>query len=529
MNLLTDQWIPVRLLDSDRADKVTLRGLLCGEERWELCLPRDDMELAAMQLLICITQALLTPKDAAELRSRIAKPISTAEYDTAVKPIADWFCLDHPQHPFMQVRGVKADKPTPMDKLLAGLTGATNCCFVNESDLAARLCSGCTAIALFNQATCTPGFGGGFKDPLRGGTPVTTLVQGPHLRQTVWLNVIHEIELNRHIPWHSATENQEPTWIEPIKSATIPAQSIGLVRGLFWQPAYIELRAPVKSKAACSCCGMESKFSYTEFSKAKFSSYSVDGTWPHPHSARIFELNAKTVKGKKFKEHQLDEYFASFSSIAPVWTQLNRFVDQMFPRTTNDGYEPAAVVLQSKTLYGTDAKKLNLAIGGYRRSKASIVGRCHEVYTLNHGWSQHSDVIRKIVAQGVKFKEVLTGALYLFSNGMKDQKTKKVIAKGLGEKLKIYRTAESQFYRATEHIMQNTLSNIDFITPGLVFAEMEQELEKTCRSLFNDAVRPYLNDPELVRTMSIARRSLEKNLAALTPQKGGTYGTQQAP
>ncbi|NTV45950.1 MAG: type I-E CRISPR-associated protein Cse1/CasA [Chlorobiales bacterium] len=514
MNLLTDQWIPVRLLEGGTPQKLLLRELLCGEEKWELCLPRDDMELAAMQLLICITQALLTPKDLAELRNRVVKPITGAEYDEAVKPFAEWFVLNHPKQPFMQVCGVKAEKPTPMDKLLAGLTGATNCCFVNEPDLAARLCPGCTAIALFNQATCTPGFGGGFKDPLRGGTPVTTLVQGPYLRATVWLNVLHEIELNRLIPWHSATKKQEPTWIEPIKSGAIPAQKIGLIRGLFWQPAYIELRAPVKSINACSCCGLESELYFEEFNKAKFSSYSVEGTWPHPHSAKILEVNAKAVKGKRFKEHLLNEYFVSFTTTAPVWTYLNRFVEQMFPRTVNDGYEPAAVVLQSRTL----SKKLNLAIGGYRRSKASIVGRCHEVYTLNHGWNQHSDVIRKLVVFGLNYKNTLVESLKIFSNGLKDMRAKKVIAKGLGEKFKIYSVAESQFYRATELSIQNTLSNINFEEPGPAFIEIGFEFEKICRELFDEAVRPYRNDPELVRTMAIARNTLKNKLATLKPQ-----------
>ena len=112
MNLLTEEWIPVRLLEGGTPRKISLRGLLCGEEKWELCLPRDDMELAALQLLICITQALLTPKDGKALLARIARPIEENEYEIAVKNLNDWFRLDHPQHPFMQVKGVAAKDPT---------------------------------------------------------------------------------------------------------------------------------------------------------------------------------------------------------------------------------------------------------------------------------------------------------------------------------------------------------------------------------------------------------------------------------
>lgn len=264
MNLLTDQWIPIRPLTGGRAEKISLQDLLCEEKRWELCLPRDDMELAALQLLICTTQALFTPKDTEELKRHIAKPIASEIYNASAKKFSFWFQLDHPTTPFMQVRGVQAKEVTPMDKLLAGLTGATNSCFVNQAGLAGGLCGGCAAIALFNQASCAPSFGGGFKAGLRGSSPITTLIQGDHLRRTVWLNILNGDELSRTLlSWHgdSAT-SQKPTWVEPIKGGeTIPAQRIGLIRGLFWQPAHIELLPPVAAKL-CSSCGCRTDSAY---------------------------------------------------------------------------------------------------------------------------------------------------------------------------------------------------------------------------------------------------------------------------
>ena len=88
MNLLIEKWIPVRPLPTGAMKKISLKELLCGNEAWELCLPRDDMELAAVQLLICMTQVLLTPKSLDELKRRIAKPLTDADYDAAIKPCA---------------------------------------------------------------------------------------------------------------------------------------------------------------------------------------------------------------------------------------------------------------------------------------------------------------------------------------------------------------------------------------------------------------------------------------------------------
>jgi CRISPR system Cascade subunit CasA len=512
MNLLTDQWIPVLPLDGGGIEKITLQRLLCEGGKWELCLPRDDMELAAMQLLICITQAILTPKDSIELRSRIAKPIAAAQYETAMKPVEEWFRLDHPEHPFMQVRGVAAKDPTPMDKLLAGLTGATNSCFVNQAGMADGLCGGCTAIVLFNQASCAPSFGGGFKAGLRGNSPVTTLVQGDHLRRTIWLNVVAEEELTRAFPWHGETAVQKPTWFEPIKGGeTIPAQRIGLIRGLLWQPAHVELLPPFTGES-CSCCGCRTDVVYTAFNKAKFS-YTVGGTWPHPHSPRIMTS----------KKGEMEEKFAAFTTSAPSWTQLSRFVvQQQIDATNAEGQQPAAVILQARKIYGTESRKLHLLVGGYRNNQASVLERRHEVFTLNHGWDSNTNVIHHLVSLGRGYRDALYKAIYVFVNGVKD-------VKGAG--IKINQAADTQFYRRSEPAVEETLARIDFADPAPELDRMKKSLKRIAEDLFEESVRPYLNDPELIRTLAVARRTLHKHLNNLEPQqdKGGDNGTTAAP
>ncbi len=520
MNLLIDEWIPVRQLSGGGAEKITLQELLCGEKRWEICLPRDDMELAALQLLICITQVMITPETPEILKHRIAKHLDSKDFEAAIRPFENWFRLDHSEYPFMQVKGVSASKITPMDKLMAGLTGATSCCFVNEPNLADKLCAGCTSIALFNQATCTPGFGGGFKEPLRGGTPITTLVQGKHLRQTIWLNVLNNSEIIKFMPWHHSSNRQLPTWMEPLQPGIIPAQKIGLARGLFWQPAHVELLPPVEADSFCTCCGNHTSRVYTGFKTAKFSSYSVQDTWPHPHSPQTTELK---------KDSSIESKFISFNLTAPAWTQLTRFVVQLLPQVKKEGYEPAAVVVQSKKLYGQQAHKLHLLVGGYVRKKASIVNRRHEIFTLNHGWDRHTKAITDIVALGIAYKAAITGALYFFCKPPKDKKNKNNNLKGLGEKIGLPKVAEIQFYRRSEPTIENTLACIDFVNPEPELTKMRGELKHIAEMLFDESVHPYRNDPELLRTLATARKVLRKHLRNIEPQqdKGGDNGTTE--
>ena len=495
MNLLTAAWIPVRPLPAGTETKVTLRRLLCEDGRWELSLPRDDMELAALQMLVCMAQVFFTPKDTAELKQRIMSPLPPETFSSGCAPYQDWFQLNHPDNPFMQVRDVKAKDPTPVDKLLAGLTGATNSCFVNEPDIGTCLCGGCVSIALFNQANNAPSFGGGFKGSLRGGAPITTLVQGEHLRQTIWLNVLSEDSLTESLPWYRETQRQKPTWVDPIKSReNVAAQKIGLLRGLFWQPAHIELMPSVEMHA-CSCCGADNEKVFHSFNKAKFN-YTVAGLWPHPHGPRISTL----------KKGEQEERFVSFTTTAPAWTQLSRFVVQKeIGDGKVEGQTPAAVVRQAQRL----VRNLRLIVGGYRNKQASILDRRHESIFINDGWSDHTATINDLVGLATGYRDALNKALYVFFNGFKE-------IKGAG--VKVHEIAKDQFYRRSEDTVLDTLGSIDFSDPAPTLLAMGEKLHRIVENLFNESVRPYLSDPELVRTVAVSRKTLWKHLKALKPQ-----------
>ena len=218
MNLLKDPWIPVRANGGMGAfHLLTYQQLLCETGNWQASLPRDDMELACVQLLICMTQVMFIPEDNKTLRERIAKPLATEDFAAGQQPCKDWFDLDHPLQPFMQARGVKAEEETPIQKLLIGLPEGNNHAFFNEAGEVRHLSGGLTAIALFNLASNCPSFGGGFKGSLRGGAPITTLVYGTDLRETVWRNVLTRPRIQERQIGIPGFEQDQPTWVKPIQ------------------------------------------------------------------------------------------------------------------------------------------------------------------------------------------------------------------------------------------------------------------------------------------------------------------------
>ncbi|PIJ49774.1 type I-E CRISPR-associated protein Cse1/CasA [Erwinia sp. OLTSP20] len=499
MRLLIDPWIPVRPAAGGASEHITLQQLLCDPQQRLLSLPRDDMELAASQLLISIVQILWPPGDLNQLVARLVKPLSPEEFLAGIEDYIADFDLSHPHYPFMQVKGVMAKDVTGMDKLMVGLTGSTCCAFVNQPGQGEALCAGCSAIALFNQASNAPGFGGGFKSGLRGGTPITTLVQQPCLRTTVWANVLTQQNLDKHYPQWQTQDKHDFTWRQPITSnQQIYAHHIGLARGLFWQPAHIELLAP-GSGGTCSACGGEVTQRYHGFLKAKFN-FTVTDFWLHPHSPSVMQS----------KKGQTEQRYIGFSTEAPCWTQIGRLLIRHQLEQKQEGRRPALVVEQARELVG-DANRLYLSIGGYRNNQAAILERRHEVMVFNQGWERHLNVINEIVQAGDSYRLALRKALYIFAEGMREKGIK-------GAGVAVHLKAEPRYYRQTNLIITPLLATINYQQPQAALNKLHRQLFELCQRLFDDATLPYSHQPELILTLAFTRRILNKNLFALNAQ-----------
>jgi len=483
MNLLVDDWIPVQ--HQGIFKHISLKTVLTQDEPWQISLPRDDMEIACLQLLVSLTQVLFIPKDGCELKVRIKQPITETEYVDAVEGRVEWFEMDHSEHPFMQVRGVKATELTDMAKLFAGLTGSTSSTFINEPNLASKLCSSCTVLGLFNQAMNCPGFGGGFKASLRGSAPISTLILGDDLRQTLWQNVLCKSTLDDVMPWYEATKNEKPNWVEVVKPGQkISAHETGLLRGLFWQPAHIEL-VREEGSGVCDCCGNENQ-RYIGFNKEKFV-YEFSGVWPHPHGPRVYKL----AKGER------EEKFLSFTTNAPSWTLLNQFLIK--EDLEREGRTPAPVVTQARNI-SLNNGMLHLMVGGYRNNQASILERRHELFSIAKDWQNNDELISRIVDTGLAYKTELRKKLYGFFK-----------ATGAA----VQDPAENRFYKQTEPLVHDMLRNMNFKEKKAAFDDYHQQLHETTRDIFNQVTEPYQNEPKMIQALAIARRGLNKSLAAL--------------
>lgn len=416
MNLLTDPWIPVRADRGRGAFRLlTYREVLCASGHWRVSLPRDDLELACIQMLICMTQVMFQPADDDQLVDRLADPLTDTQFDQGIAAYLDWFDLEHSTYPFMQTRGVSSKDVTPIQKLLIGLPEGNNHAFFNSVDEVTRLSAPVAAIALFHQASNCPSFGGGFKGSLRGGAPITTLVEGSNLREQVWLNVLTTQRLRKVLTWTDGLTADRPTWVDPIRGgAKIYRDQIGSLRGLFWQPAHVEL-VPAPESGDCDVLGIHADRLYTGFRKEKFN-FTLVGTWPHPHSALITSV----------KKGSSEDKFASFTTNAPAWTRLTELVVQK-QSEKGEGHRPAPAIGQAR--HALDIAPLHLLVGGYRNKQASVLERRHELIELGAGWDDEDGRLEDLVNIGLAARTALRGKLFFASLGSKDKGLKGIGAR----------------------------------------------------------------------------------------------------
>ena len=490
MNLLDDPWIPVHE-HGERRD-IDLASLLTQDTPRALALARDDMEAAALQLLIALTQTLFTPADGAAYRRRLRTPLTLAEYRATVRDYRHWFELFHPQTPFLQTRGVPASEPTPIQKLFVGLPAGITQTFLNPVDAIRHVCPRCAAIALFNQASAAPSFGGGFKNPLRGNGPITTLLAGHDLRATIWLNVLTRDTVRQHYP--QATDPLAPTWIDPLRrQATYRAAEIGLCRGLFWQPNHIEL-LPTAAGGCCEACQGDSPRLIPAFNKAPFT-FNVEGLWLHPHSPQQWDLHQGAPVRVRYR---------TFNSSAPTWHQLNHF---LLAASTN---QPALVVQQGQTEL-PETLQIRLLVSGYRTRQSLVLERRHELFTLPLRWPDHAGT-RQLEA-GLTFaqavRQILRGQVYYASKQLY------YASKQLGAPL--LNAVEQQFDHGSRALVDALFTEMTRHERQQAMLAFNDAVIRLAYALFEQTVAPYHHTVRGIAACAPIRANLRRKLAALPP------------
>ncbi len=291
-NLIRESWIPVRRRNGER-ERIAPWQITAnhdGNPVIALDAPRPDFSGALIQFLIGLVQTVAPPKEEEAWFLLYENPPSPEPLQELFKRVEGAFNLDGDGPRFMQDFEPLAGKEHGIGKLLIETPGEEtereNTDHFNKRGKIFGLCLPCTASALFTLQTNGPEGGRGILTGLRGGGPLSTVVLGDTLWETIWINVLEEQRflgacgnpdkqgIADRFPWMAPTRTSE-RGLKTTPFDVHPAQ-------LYWgMPRRIRLDTIGMGRGVCDVCGKEAEDRLGRF-YTRPQGTDFYGAWRHP-------------------------------------------------------------------------------------------------------------------------------------------------------------------------------------------------------------------------------------------------------
>jgi len=293
-NLIHEKWIPVRRQDGTRSIIAPwqVTDNLDGNPITVLDAPRPDFSGALIQFLIGLVQTTMAPKNDGEWRAGLTNPSSPDQLKQSFESVIFAFNLDGDGPRFLQDFSPLEGKEKEIGALLIDAPGKStvekNTDFFVKRGLIKGMCRACVTAALFTLQTNAPQGGRGQRTSLRGGGPLTTLIVGDTIWQTIWLNILLENTLDRRLENPQRREKSNVfSWLMPTRTSqndtgksTTPLDVHPL--HVYWgMPRRIRLTINGLGKGICSVCGELSQSLVGGYITKKHG-MDYDGAWLHP-------------------------------------------------------------------------------------------------------------------------------------------------------------------------------------------------------------------------------------------------------
>lgn len=300
-NLLTTPWLPVQRRSGVKEwiTPAQLTSSYDDDPIITLNAPRHDFNGALAQFLIGLMQTCSPARHEAQWLKLLQRPPSTLELEASTSPYILAFNLFGDGPRFMQdLEGFESSPSAIMELMIeipAGNTLAKNAdLFVKRTASDDGLCPAAAATALLTLQINSPSGGAGYRTSIRGGGPLTTLILGQTLWQTIWLNTLPQDRFNsiHNIPNPPQDMAAIFPWMAPTRtSAAVNKGGRGLDTGpehvnplqVFWaMPRRIRLSAPEEQSGTCALYG-ETTPLVRAFIQTNYG-VNYTGPWRHPLS-----------------------------------------------------------------------------------------------------------------------------------------------------------------------------------------------------------------------------------------------------
>ena len=241
LNLLRDPWLPVRRR-SGASEVVSVADALGAHDDPVVALDwsRPDFDAAGLEFLIGLLSTIVPPGTTREWRARWDAPPDRDAVAALLEPYAAFFHLDGAGSRFLQDFGDLGDEASPISRLFIDQPGENalkeNTDLFQKRGRIETIGRPAAAMALYTLQCFSPSGGKGHRTSLRGGGPLTTLIDilktqagTATLWQQVWINVLPPLRgSNAEPPILEAPERTFP-WLAPTRTSDKPGSDTELI------------------------------------------------------------------------------------------------------------------------------------------------------------------------------------------------------------------------------------------------------------------------------------------------------------
>jgi len=291
LNLLSDRWIPIIRKDGSR-DVIAPHEIGEGDELFQIMTldaPRPDFNGALIQFLIGLYQIALMPDGNRTWRQVLHDPPCAESIRTSFQKYGGAFSLAGDEHRFMQDISVPMVDPHGIDSLLIEMPGENtvkkNTDFFLKRGTVKQMCPVCAAMALYTLQLNGPPGGAGHRTGLRGSGPLTSVILGRDLFETIWLNVLDKETFFTHSSGEQ--KNSVPDifpWMGPVRTSenkqTTGPMDVSRFQMFWGMGRRILLDLDSLSSGICDLCGSFSNQLIVKYYQATYGPF-YDENWEY--------------------------------------------------------------------------------------------------------------------------------------------------------------------------------------------------------------------------------------------------------
>ena len=292
-SLLTTPWLPVRFKDGTTGKLAPVE--LADENVADVVASRADLQGAAWQFLVGLLQCSIAPTNRRRWEDIWEDGLEAKKLREALLPLEHAFQFGPDSPSFMQDFAALAGEKVSIASLLPEIPGSQaiklNKDHFIKRDVTEHFCPHCAALVLFSLQLNAPAGGKGYRTGLRGGGPMTTLIelqeyqgnQQTPLWRKLWLNVMPQDEADLPIP-KTCDESVFP-WLAPTRTseqtgAVVTPEQVNKLQAYWGMPRRIRVDFTTTTVGDCDICGEPSDALLSSMTTKNYGANYV--MWRHP-------------------------------------------------------------------------------------------------------------------------------------------------------------------------------------------------------------------------------------------------------